>query len=118
MLTLRENLQVFIQLEPVDFRKSINGLSAIVFDELKQNPQSGHLFVFYNKTKNKLKLLYWDRNGFVLHYKRLERERFRIPKKVKDGVIEINQDQLNWLLAGLDFLLMNTFSELNYSHYY
>ena len=118
MLNLRDDVKVFVSLEPVDMRKAINGLSCLVLDTLSESPQSGHIFVFTNKAKNKVKCLLWDRNGFVLHYKRLERSRFKFPAANSDGVIEVNQDQLSWLLAGLDFLLMRKFSDLNYAHYY
>lgn len=118
MLNLRDDIKVFVSLDPIDMRKAIDGLSSLVMDVLSQSPQSGHVFVFTNKTRNKVKCLVWDRNGFVLHYKRLERTRFKFPKSNAEGVIEVSEDQLNWLLAGLDFLLMHEFSELNYAYYY
>lgn len=118
MLKLLEDIKVFVNLEPVDMRKAINGLSCLVLDTLSESPQSGHVFVFTNKAKNKVKCLLWDRNGFVLHYKRLERSRFKFPAANSDGVIEVSQEQLSWLLAGLDFLLMHEFYELNYENYY
>ena len=118
MLSLRDDIKVFVNLELVDMRKAIDGLSCLVLETLTEPPQSGHIFVFTNKTKNKVKCLLWDCNGFVLHYKRLERSRFKFPAANNDGVIEVSQDQLSWLLAGLDFLLMREFSELNCAHYY
>ena len=117
MLTLRENIEVHFCLLPIDMRKSIDGLSALVVDFFECSPQIGNVFVFYNKPRNKIKMLLWDRNGFVLYYKRLERGRFKLKDK-KDGSIVLTHDQLNWLLAGLDFTLMHDFSELNYRHYY
>lgn len=98
-------------------RKSINGLSALVLSVFKKQPTSGHLFVFYNQYRDKIKILQWDRNGFILHYKRLEKGKFQF-KKTAEDVIELSSDQLSWLLAGLDFMLMNDFAELNYSSYY
>lgn len=118
MRSLRDEIKVFVYLKPIDMRKAINGLSVLVLDALSQIPQSGHVFVFTNKAKNKVKCLLWEHNGFVLHYKRLERCRFKWPRLNEDGVIEINESQLNWLLAGLDFALMKQFSGLNYTHYY
>jgi len=118
MLTLREGLKIFVSLTPVDMRKSIDGLNALVLDELKCAPQSGHLFLFYNKKKDKVKMVYWDRNGFVLHYKRLDRGRFKLSTSEKEDVIEIEEQQLQWLLAGLEFQLMQAFNELNYEYYY
>ena len=116
-LTLAENINVYVSLTPVDMRKSINGLSALVLSVFKKQPTSGHLFVFYNQSKDKIKILHWDRNGFFLYYKRLEKGKFRF-KKTADEVVELSTDQLSWLLAGLDFMLMNDFKELNYSNYY
>jgi transposase len=116
-LTLSENSSVYVSLKPVDMRKSINGLSALVLSVFKKQPTSGHLFVFYNHSKDKVKILHWDRNGFFLYYKRLEKGKFQF-KKTVDEVVELSSDQLSWLLAGLDFMLMNDFAELNYSNYY
>src|SRR3990167_1234869 len=118
MLKLQEGVKVFIHLEPTDMRKSIDGLCALIVDQFQMKPQSTDLFVFYNQSKNKVKIVYWDRNGFILHYKRLERGRFIFSKMNSGGTIEITEDQLSWLLAGLNFQLMNEFSELNYSEYY
>lgn len=64
-LTLSENSSVYVSLSPVDMRKSINGLSALVLSIFKKQPTSGHLFVFYNQSRNKVKILHWDRNGCV-----------------------------------------------------
>ena len=98
-------------------RKSIDGLSGMVFEELKQKPDSENLYIFFNKAKDKIKILYWDRNGFILHYKKLEKGKFKIVNLDAD-IIEITEKQLTWLLAGLDFNLMRDFSELDYSNYY
>ena len=114
----REGIKVYVQLTPVDMRKAINGLTALVVDNFSLPPQSGDLFIFYNKSRDKVKAIYWDKNGFVLHYKRLDRAKFKFSKSAKDGALEISHDQLQWLFAGLDFQLMNQFSDLNYEHYY
>ncbi|HJN37620.1 MAG TPA: IS66 family insertion sequence element accessory protein TnpB [Gammaproteobacteria bacterium] len=117
MLVLGPDVKIYLSTEVADMRKAINGLSVLVLDVIKENPQSGHVFVFFNKAKNKVKCLCWDRNGFILHYKRLERGRFKVSQG-SDGTIELSHDQLSWLLVGLDFMLMDTFSDLNYAHYY
>ncbi len=72
---------VHLHREPVDFRKSINGLSIIVESEMALSPLSGALFVFCNKKRDKLKLLYWDKTGFALWYKRLEQEKLTGAKR-------------------------------------
>ena len=85
----------------VDFRRQIDGLMLIVADQLKLDPTSGQLFIFRNRSGNKIKLLWWDRNGFILIYKRLERGKFRFPG-FGDDVWQLSKDQLTWLLSGLD----------------
>ena len=81
-------------------RKSIDGLSIIISESLGMNPSDGCIHIFYNKKYDKLKILYWDKNGFSLLYKRLEKERFKIPKLVSSR--SITYDQLRWLFDGLD----------------
>ena len=118
MLTLKEDTQVYLCLQLVDMRKAINGLSVSVIDLLNKESTSGHLFIFFNKNKDKVKILWWDKNGYIIHYKRLEKGHFKIPKGLENKSMNIGSKQLNWLLAGLDFNLMNEFSDLNYSDYY
>jgi transposase len=118
MLSLPAGTKVFVSLTPIDMRKSINGLSALILDVFAKSPQSRHLFLFHNKARDKVKLIFWDRNGFVLYYKRLERGRFKFSKTIDNETIEIAENQLQWLLAGLDFQLMHEFNELSYSEYY
>lgn len=118
MLSLREDIKVYISFNPTDMRKSINGLAALVASEVEQSPASGHVFVFCNRSCKKVKCLFWDRNGFVLYYKMLDRGKFKFDRCQHTGVIEITHDQLSWLLSGLDFILMREFSENNYAHYF
>lgn len=95
--------QVFLSRDFVDFRKSINGLSQIVEEDIGLSSMSGALFIFCNKAKDKLKILYWDKTGFALWYKRLEKERFKWPAKFDtdlDCEVELTEQQLNWLLEG------------------
>ena len=86
----------------VDFRKSINGLVGIVEDEVGRDAYTGALFIFCNKAKDKLKILYWDKTGFALWYKRLEKQKFKWPSKVSSDVFELTEQQLAWLLSGYD----------------
>ena len=118
MLTPNAENKVYVQLTPVDMRKSINGLTALIVDQFSLPPQCGDIFIFYNKGRDKVKAVYWDRNGFVLHYKRLDKLKFKFIPSRENPTIEISHDQLQWLFAGLDFQLMNQFNELNYEHYY
>lgn len=94
--------EVFLYRDVVDFRKSINGLVGIVEDELERDAYTGALFVFCNKAKDKLKILYWDKTGFALWYKRLEKQKFKWPSKVASEAFELTEQQLTWLLSGYD----------------
>jgi len=79
MLSLSPATRVFLATEPIDGRKSFNGLSVLVKERLQQEPTSGFLFVFVNKARNRLKVLFWDGSGLVLCTKRLESGRFAAP---------------------------------------
>jgi transposase len=92
--------QVYIATGATDMRKSINGLSIMVAEQLSLNPLSGHLFCFCNRKRDIIKILYWDRNGFCLWHKRLEKDRFHWPEDEAD-VIDIQGRELSWLLDGL-----------------
>ena len=96
--------QVFLHRKPVDFRKSINGLSAYVEQEIQQDVFRGQVFVFCNKGKDKLKVLYWDKTGFALWYKRLEKDRFKWPDKEAGEVVTLSNEQWQWLLSGLSVI--------------
>jgi transposase len=94
---------IWLYANPVDFRKQIDGLVILIADHLKLNPASGQLFLFRNRSARKIKLLWWDRNGFWLCYKRLEEGQLIFPP-LMDQAIELTRDQLSWLLSGLDYL--------------
>jgi transposase len=94
--------KVYLAREPVDLRKSIDGLSILVSQVLREDPFSEQLFVFINRRGDKIKLLYWEHNGFVLCYKRLERGHFPWPKiAAEQSALVIEARQLQWLLSGL-----------------
>jgi transposase len=114
MLKLREGIQIYVSMSAIDMRKSIDSLSALVVHEFKFEPQSGHLFIFFNRCRDKVKILHWDRNGFMLHYKRMEKYRFVLPSASGRTQMMITETQLNGLLAGLNFELMGEFSEIEY----
>jgi len=102
---------IYLHTTAVDFRKSINGLLAIVESELELDAFSGALFIFCNKKQDKLKLLYWDKTGFALWYKRLEKHRFKWPKIHELDRLRLSEQQLQWLLGGYDVIGHST---LNY----
>lgn len=99
-----EPSEVFLYLGHVDFRKSINGLIVVVEQHLALSPFSDALFVFCNKKRDKLKILYWDKTGFALWYKRLEKHRFKWPNEAELSHMRLSEQQLNWLLSGFDII--------------
>ena len=94
--------KVYLALGSTDMRKAINGLSMLVEQVMDLDPFSGDLFVFCNRKRTIVKILYWDHNGFCLWHKRLEEDKFKWPK-TGDEIIMIGSKQLGWLLAGLDY---------------
>lgn len=96
--------EVYLCSQFVDFRKSINGLAAIVEGELELSVLSGAVFVFCNKGRDKLKLLYWDSTGFALWYKRLDKDKFKWPMKLNSQTMNLSEQQLHWLLSGYDVI--------------
>lgn len=103
MLSIPGSLRVFIATGPVDFRKSHDGLAALVEHALLEKPLSGNLFVFTNKRADRIKLLYWDGDGYVLWHKRLEVGRFSLPKPAEDANrMEISSIDLAMILSGID----------------
>lgn len=107
-----EKVAIYVKPGGTDMRKQINGLSVIVQEELEMDPFSGSLFLFCNKNRRLLKVLYWDRNGFWQLQKRLERDRFPWPMD-RSEVQEIDFEKLKQLLSGIDF--WKAHRELNYS---
>lgn len=101
-MILPQNPRVLIATKPVDFRKGMDGLAAIVAAELKLEPFSGIVFVFRSKRADRVKLLFWDGTGVCLVTKRLEGGTFRWPK-VEDDVMRLSPAQLSALLEGLDW---------------
>jgi len=104
MLNLATRAKIFICTEPTDMRKSFDGLAAMVTGRLAADPLSGHLFVFINKRGDRVKILYWDRDGLALWYKRLESGTFCIPQAKADDAlrIELSSAQLAMLLEGIE----------------
>ena len=105
--------RIYLYRDPVDFRKSYRGLAAIVEQELGDNPFDGALYAFTNRQRNKIKLLMWEDNGFVLYYKALAEEKFRWPRS-EDDVMPLTGEQINWLLDGYDISLMKGHKKLHY----
>lgn len=109
------NHSIYLANFSVDMRKSIDGLSLLVSEHFNQNPASGSVYVFLNKSRNKIKILYFDRNGFVLWYKRLEQGRFVFSKTMNENTYPLSDSQLRWLLDGLDFMSLRGHPTLQYN---
>lgn len=114
MKMFTDNSKIYLHKAPVDFRKGINGLSILVEQQMQLNPFSQALFVFCNRTRDKVKVLYWQRNGFCLWQKRLEEDKFAWPRKMVGQTLALSEEQWHWLLDGLDIEKMKPHQALNY----
>jgi transposase len=103
-----QGVQVWLATTPVDMRKSFDGLAEVVRAFLGHDPLSGNLFVFRNKSSQRVKVLWWDRDGLAIFYKRVERGEFRFPKGIAEKSIAIDSGQLMRLLSGLEFVTRRT----------
>jgi transposase len=114
MITLGAGTKVYVAVGPTDLRKAMDSLAKLVAGQLGKDPFSGHLFAFCNRRRTVVKILLWDRNGFWLLHKRLEKETFRWPRTGAE-VRELTPRELGWLLDGLDPSRLRGHSELTYS---
>lgn len=102
MIALANGIRVLIATRPVDFRKGMDGLAALVKEHLRADPYSGTIFVFRAKRADRVKLIVWDGTGLCLFAKRLEQGAFRWPK-IEDGTMRLTSAQLAALIEGLDW---------------
>jgi transposase len=103
MLSLPRSVRIFVASSAVDMRRGHDGLFAIVREQWKKDPFTGHLFVFFGRGHDRAKILFWDRGGFVVYYKRLERGRFRWVRPEDDAPhLEVDGTDLTMLLDGID----------------
>jgi len=105
--------EVYLYRQPIDFRKSYRGLTALVECELGHNPFEGRLYVFSNKQRTKIKCLFWEDTGFVLYYKALVEDKFKWPKS-NEALLTLTGQQLNWLLDGCDISAMKGHQKRHY----
>ena len=115
MLRLESFTGIYLHRDNVDFRKSIDGLAAIVEQEMGLDVFGRHLFLFCNRQRTRMKVLYWDATGFAMWYKRLERDRFVWPRRHESEVISIDAQQLAWLLGGYDIWKMKPHDKVTYA---
>jgi transposase len=104
MMHLPASVRVYLCLSPCDMRRSFDGLHALVRDHLELDPFAGHLYLFANKRRDRLKILYWDRDGFAIWAKRLEEGTYAIPSAEEPGSrrFEISVEEFGALLSGID----------------
>ena len=103
MISLPHAVRVLLHAHPTDLRKGFDALSGLVTTAFSQDPTSGHLFLFVNRRRDRLKILYWDRDGLAIWYKRLETGSFQLPVISHDAVsIEMSSTQLTLILSGID----------------
>jgi transposase len=114
MILFPDHTRAYLVMGWTDMRKSINGLSMMVEGRFDLDPFSGHVFVFCNRRRSIVKILYWHRNGFCLWQKRLEKEKFRWPESYEE-VMEIGSRRLGWLLDGLEITQVRGHELLHYS---
>lgn len=118
MLRIQPEQTIYVYTGPVDMRKSISGLSIILLDIFDQNPQSGDLYLFSNRARNKVKCLCWDKNGFILYYKRLEKGRFHYSKYLEGDKLVVTEKQCQALFMGLDFYRLGDYPEDQYQDFF
>ena len=104
MLTLPPSVRVFLCLAPADLRRSLDGLAALTREILREDPLSGHLFVYFNRRRDRVKILFWDRSGLALYYKRLERGTFRLSafENPHSPRAEVEAAELALILEGIE----------------
>jgi transposase len=115
MFRLDAELKVYLHREAVDFRKSINGLAALVEQSMGLDPFAGAAYAFRNRRCDRIKLLIYDRTGFWLLMKRLEQDRFVWPRRTQ-AVLELTAEQLHWLLDGIDIEAVQRHPVRQYQH--
>lgn len=115
MISWNSSTAIYLHREPVDFRKAINGLSLIVSEDMGLSVFDEAIFVFCNKRRTQLKVLYWDNTGFSLWQKRLEKDKFKWPKKMTANTISLDHEQWLWLLRGFDITQIQPHQALIYS---
>jgi transposase len=104
MINVPHSVRIFLHVGATDLRKGFDALAGLVTTAFAQDPTSGHLFLFVNRRRDRLKILYWDRgDGLAIWYKRLERGSFQVPAATPNAVsIEMSQTQLALVLSGID----------------
>ena len=116
MIVIRPS-EIYISSANVDMRKSIDGLASIVMQRFKLDPVSDALFVFHNRHCDKIKMLYWDSDGFCLLYKRIEKGKFNFPKHFSGETFTVTEQELSWLIHGLHIEEIKHYESLKSAEY-
>ncbi|TIU42743.1 IS66 family insertion sequence element accessory protein TnpB [Mesorhizobium sp.] len=101
MFRLNADIKVYLHREPIDFRAGINSLAVLVQETMALDPFAPAVYAFCNRRRDRMKLLFFDRSGFVLVLKRLTEDKFRWPRR-QEKVVQLTTEQLHWLLDGID----------------
>lgn len=104
--------EIYISGANADMRKGLDGFVSIVEQQFKLNPMSSAMFVFHNRHCDKIKILFWDGDGFCLMYKRIERSRFHFPKHFRGDTYTVSEEELDWLMHGLHIEEMRHYNSL------
>ena len=103
MLTWPPTVRIFVSTQPTDMRRSFDGLAMMTRENMGQDPLSGHLFVFFNRRGDRVKIMFWDRSGYCIWYKRLEQGVFRLPQSIVNMPNpEVEVTDLSLILEGID----------------
>jgi len=108
---------ILVCTQAVDFRKAIDGLLDVVLSDLSVDPRE-NIFIFYNRSRDKIKILSWHKNGFILLLKRLEKGQFFNAANHDSNLINVTPQQLSWLIAGLNWVTMTEWGELEYRDFH
>jgi transposase len=113
MLMLPRNLKIYVAVKPIRMGLSFDGLSSIVKNNFGLNPFGEYLFVFFNNRRDKVKIFYWDANGYAIWYKRLEEGVFRAPRVQEGENYRLSLSELNLLLEGVDLARRDRFENFD-----
>lgn len=104
MIALAPQVRVFLYRQPTDMRKSFHGLIALTESQLEQDPLSGSLFVFFNRRRDRIKILYWGQTGFCIWYQQLEQGTYQLPdpQSLDSDTLQVTRSQLSLILDGID----------------